>query len=268
MLPFLGGSIWRDRPAGGALLGGCLVGLLAFGCPRLGSAQGAPAPSIIHLVVMKLEIRGYQSAYREIVEGTGFFIAASGIALTSSHVVSLARREPATYKVVAVVGGEFYGATLVCADSLPDDTGGRLVPSRDVAEIQLVAPDLSFEELSYRGVGFARAHHGPLPAFPALAFGAPPAVGDFVRVLGFGHQEAEVLPSEWSAPGTVRALGSAGDGTQLFGIKFERDAEPGHSGSPVLNRQGEVVGILTWTIASDRTLGIAISRAALDPVCR
>ncbi|HLW61458.1 MAG TPA: serine protease [bacterium] len=267
MARFFVGVLRRALPARSAILGGCLLGLLTLGFPRLGSTQGAPARSIIHLVVMKLEIRGYQSAYQDIAEGTGFFITASGIALTNSHVVSLARKLPSTYKVMAIVGGEFYGAALVCADALADDTGGRLVPSRDVAEIQLMPPDLPFEELSFRGVGFARAHRGPLPAFFALALGASPAVGDPVRVLGFGHQGDAALPLEWSAPGTVRDLGRASDGTQIFGIKFEGEAEPGHSGSPVLNRQGEVVGILTWTIASDRTWGIAISRTALDPVC-
>lgn len=138
--------------------------------------------------------------------------------------------------------------------------------SRDVAEIKLVPPQFPFDQLSNGGVPYARAHRGPLPAFPALSRGADPSVGDGVRVLGFGRV-ASPLPYEWSAQGTVSRLGRAPDGTPVFGIDFTQEAEPGHSGSPVLNVLDQVVGLYTWHRLSDPAQGTAISASALTPAC-
>ena len=239
-------------------LGGWLLCVLILGAQ--GSAQESPAKSILHLVIIKTEMRGYRS----VAAGTAFFISPTGTALTNSHVVDLVRHDPAEYRLVAIIGREFYGAKIVCANPLPVEAEGHVTPRRDVAEIQLTVPNFPFEEFEYDR---AWAHRGSLPTFPALRLGDAPATGDPVRVLGYGHREDMTLPSEWSATGAVSKLGTASDGTPLFSIKFDREAEPGHSGSPVLNMKSEVVGIFTWIGASDKTMGIAIGRAALDPAC-
>jgi len=253
-----------------ARLGGWLLCVLILGAQ--GSAQESPAKSILHLVVFKNEMGGYRS----VAAGTAFLISSTGTALTNSHVVNLVRRNPAAYRLVAISGREFYGAKIVCANPIPIEAEGHATLHRDVAEIQLTVPDLPFEEFQFE---HAWAHRGSLPTFPALRLGDAPAVGDPVRVLGYGRRENMILPSEWSAMGTVHKLGIAPDGTPLFSITFDREAEPGHSGSPVLNMKSEVVGIFTWIGTSEkpaaketgpvtaRTMGIAISAAALDPVC-
>ncbi len=232
-----------------------------------GAAQDSPSKSVFELVVMKHVVQGYGTGYESVAAGTAFFIAPDGTALTSSHIVGPLQQDRVTYRLLAIVGNEFYSARLICASPLPAETAGRTVLSRDVAEIRLVPSEFGVDQFSYRGVVLARPHRGPLPTFPALALAAVPAIGDAVRVLGFGRRNAAILPSEWSAAGAVDRLWNASDGTPVFSIKFAREAEPGHSGSPVLNARDQVVGVFTWFEASDHTVGLAISRAALDPAC-
>jgi V8-like Glu-specific endopeptidase len=217
---------------------------------------------------MKLEVDGYQSRYRSQTAGTAFLIGADGRAMTNSHVLDLARTSPRTFQIIATVGNEFFSARIICASALPARVGENSMMGRDVAAIQLVPPEIPAQGFSFAGIEKWRPHQGPMPRFAALRFGAPAAVGDLVRVLGFGFRSGTILPYEWSATGTVGWLGQARDGTAVLAIKFDREAEHGHSGSPVLNPQGEVVGMLTWLRPADRTVGIAISGAALDPACR
>ncbi len=47
--------------------------------------------------------------------GTGFFISSDGTALTASHVVYPTAMHPDIYRLLAVVGKEFYDAAVVCS---------------------------------------------------------------------------------------------------------------------------------------------------------
>ena len=234
-------------------------------------AQEPPQRSVFALVVMQHEIQGRYQSYHSFARGTGFFIASDGTAITSSHVVYPVRTNPATYQLLAIVGREFYGATLVCASDLPYDpikqeSGFPL--SRDVAEIRVTSPTFPFDQLGYGNTLYVSAHRGALPSFPALTLAADPEDGDDVRILGFGYLKEAPLPYEWSASGTVSHMRFLPDGTRAFEVSMTRAAEPGHSGSPVLNTSDQVVGLWNWGSRSDPTLGIAVSSSALTPVCR
>lgn len=244
-----------------------LICFVARPADRSLEAQESPARSVVQLWIMKHEMGGAQPGYRSEAAGTAFLVGAEGRAVTNSHVVDLARTSPRTFQIVVTAGNEFFSARIVCASALPARVGDLRAMGRDVAMIQLVPSEMPTEALSYGGVEKWRPHRGPMPRFAALRFGAAPAVGDQVRVLGFGFRSGTILPYEWSATGTVGVLGQAPDGTAIFSIRFDREAEPGHSGSPVLNPQGEVVGMFTWLRPDDPTTGVAISRAALDPAC-
>jgi S1-C subfamily serine protease len=245
--------------------------LLALGPGSAVRGQEPPQRSVFVVVVMEHAMQGpYRSAYRGADYGTGFFVAPDGTAITSSHVVYPVRANPITYHLLAIVGREFYGAKLICASELPYDPATRStgVPlSRDVAEIRLTSPDFPFEQLEYGNTLYASAHRGPLPAFPPLALAADPAVGDDVRVLGFGYLTQAPIPYEWSALGTVSRTRELPDGTPVFEVTMTREAEPGHSGSPVLNMSDQVVGVWNWVSERDPMKGTAIGSAALDPVC-
>ncbi len=223
-------------------------------------SQEPPQRSVFLIVVME------QGRYRTVGGGTAFFISSEGRALTSSHVVYRARTDRA-YRLLAIVGKEFYSASLVCASDLPYDPAQphTLVPlSRDVAEIRVIPPDFPFDQLVYHNIPYASAHRGPLPAFSALALAPAPKIGDSVRVLGYGQVTTNPIPYEWSAAGTVTSAGNFSDGTPGFKITFTaRPAVPGHSGSPVLNTLDQVVGLLDWN-AQDPQIGTAISSTALE----
>lgn len=249
-----------------------IAGLLTVAPGGRMEAQEPPQRSVFALVVMEHAIHGpYQSAYHGFAYGTGFFIAADGTAITSSHIVYPVRTNPITYQLLAIVGREFYGATLICSSDLPydpikQDSGFPL--SRDVAEIRLTPPHFPFDQLGYGNTLYVSAHHGPFPQFPALTLAADPEFGDDVRILGFGYVKEAPLPYEWSASGTVWRMRVLEDGTRAFEVSMTRAAEPGHSGSPVLNTSDQVVGLWNWGSRSDPTRGTAVSSSALNPVCR
>jgi hypothetical protein len=140
---------------------GLLLSVSLVPAGRRALADESPSKSVVQLIVWKIQIAGYDTRYMQAAAGTGFFISSGGLAITNSHVVDLARRSPATYKVLAVHGGEFYGARIVCASSLPSAVNGNVAPSRDVAEVQLAPPDIPLDELGHGGLYRARAHRGP-----------------------------------------------------------------------------------------------------------
>ena len=243
------------------LLGALLIGAGLTAQERT-AAQEFPLPSVFQVVIIN-RANGHAA-----VSGTGFFVDANGTALTNSHIVSPAQNGRSGYDALAIVNREFYGVEIVCASQLPYDPM-KAVPhgaARDVAEIRLTQPRNSFAELVTSNAQVARPHFGPLPRFPPLALGDDPAVGDSVRILGFGDLAA-TLPYEWSATGRVGGIARAPDGTPVFHVTFTRKTEPGHSGSPVLNARGEVVGIHTWHVAEDPMTGLEISSSALKPAC-
>lgn len=233
------------------------------------AAQQSPSNSVFLIWVVAQE----NLRYRVLRIGTGFFISPSGLALTAAHVIYPVIEEPKKYELVAIVGRDFYGASLICATPLAADyLKGKArydsdEPRRDIAEIQLKIPHLPFDRLQYSGTPVALAHNGPLPEFLALKLSNDIEVGDTIRILGFGHQQNIYAPYQWSASGTVTRLGSAQDATPLVAFTFVRSAQPGNSGSPVLNAKDQVVGMYNWA-SPTRTEGTAIASNALLNPCK
>src|SRR5262249_16869493 len=109
------------------------------------------------------------------------------------------------------------------------------------------------------------AHRNGLPRFPFLRVAGRPIAGDPVRVIGFGP----VLPGvpRWMATGQVLGVDQTNAGTELFGIDFTGRAQPGNSGSPVLNPQDQVIGMWTWHSLTDAHVAMAIGSSALRIPC-
>jgi hypothetical protein len=217
------------------------------------------------------EIFTYTRDGRGVARGTAFFIDASGLALTNSHVVYRAAHDPEHYVALAVIGREFYSVQIVCASPLDVDPFevSRGPIARDIAEIRLSEPDVSFAAWGILPGGgahiLARAHVGPLPAFPVLPLGDAPREQGQIRVIGYGKSTQPM--EKIVASGTVTRTAVARDGTPVFEIRADARPERGSSGSPVLDDQNRVVGIYTWNDIEDALTGIAISSAALSPVC-
>lgn len=231
-----------------------------------GQTSAVPDPAVFELLTMTEEAGQDHS----IAAGTAFFIDQDGTALTNSHVVYLAGHDPGRYRLLAIVGREFYGAAVVCASALPEappEPGALVTIGRDVAEVRLTPSAFRFQKLAFlhSDVTFT-AHVSALPGFSARTLGADPKVGDLVRIVGYGvaagHHEEPV--EQWSAPGTVSRLENAPDGTPVFRFVSGNRPGEGGSGSPVLAGDGLVVGIYTW---GGSAFGAAISSSVLRRVC-
>jgi V8-like Glu-specific endopeptidase len=251
----------------------CCAALLALAAVPAAVGQPADDPSsaVFLLVTAKHLPDGKWSGAGY---GTAFFISPDGHALTNSHVVYRAQRDPEQYRLLAIVGHEFYGATIECASRLQYDPTKQhqasITTSRDIAEIQLTEPDFPFSRWVLHTdppYELARAHEGPLPAFTPLALGRGAGQGEAVTVIGFGH--ISPIPEEWTASGMVTKDGiRLTDGTRAFEITFTAPAQPGNSGSPVLNDKREVVGIYTWYSKLRSDVGWAQRTDSVTPACR
>jgi serine protease Do len=150
--------------------------------------------------------------------GTGFIIDANGLAVTNNHVV-----ENAEEIRVTMSDGKEYEAKVLGRD-----------PKTDLALIQIqTKKDL-----------------------PYLTLGDPDEVkiGDWVVAIGnpFGLEHT-VTAGILSARGRVIGAGPYDDFLQT-----DASINPGNSGGPLLNMQGQVIGINTAIVAQGQGIGFAI----------
>jgi serine protease Do len=150
--------------------------------------------------------------------GSGFIIEPSGVILTNNHVV-----EGADKITVKLMGGKEFKATIKGRDS-----------KTDLALLQITNPP---------------------PDLPFLKLGDSDAVrvGDWVMAVGnpFGlsHTVTQGIISAKS-----RVIGA---GPYDNFLQTDASINPGNSGGPLLNLQGEVVGINTAILASGQGIGFA-----------
>jgi serine protease Do len=150
--------------------------------------------------------------------GSGFIIDTTGYVVTNNHVVEGAEK----IKVI-LIGGKEFKASIKGRD-----------PKTDLALIQIVdAP----------------------PDLPFLKFGDSEAirVGDWVLAVGnpfgLGHTVTQ---------GIISAKGRViGAGPYDNFLQTDASINPGNSGGPLLDLQGEVVGINTAILASGQGIGFA-----------
>jgi serine protease Do len=205
------------------------------------SVASSAGPSVVHITQIN-PVR-HQRSYWDPGQvqmmptglGSGVIIGADGLILTNNHVIQVDNRVSEQLKVKLANGRE-YPATLVGRD-----------PSTDLALIKIEATDL-----------------------PALAFADSDAleVGDWVVAIGspFGLSNS-VTAGIVSAKG--RPLNGNAEGRMEDFIQTDAAINPGNSGGPLVNLDGEVVGINT-AIAS-RTggfegIGFAVPSALVKDV--
>ena len=160
--------------------------------------------------------------------GSGFFISSEGFIVTNSHVVSEAARIE-----VHTADGDVFQAELKGND-----------PSTDMAVIKVYGKN-----------------------FPAAKFGdsSKLKVGQLVVAIGnpYGFQYTVTA-------GVVSALGRSmrSYAGRLIDNIIQTDAalNPGNSGGPLINSQGEVVGINTAIIASAQGLCFAVGSCTSEYV--
>jgi len=240
--------------------------VLTLACLLAGNRAGAqPAPPADDATFVLLTVT---PDGRPAALGTAFFTDGEGTALTNSHVVYLARQNPGRYRLLAIVGREFYSAALVCATALPyDPENDTAVVGRDVAQIKLGPSRFPFTAYELGDIDYT-AHLRGLPRFPSLRLGDDPSSGAAVRIVGYGVTGFPPASGvRWTATGTVDLLGAASDGTPVFRVVSTNRPREGNSGSPVLDAAGHVVGMWTWNEEESLAFGLAISSSALMRPC-
>lgn len=177
------------------------------------------SPSVVRITSASTSRTANQQPARGM--GSGFIISSDGMVLTNAHVVR---------------GAERVTVTLGDGRSLTGEVLGR-DPLTDVAVVRLPANNLPALTL-----GDSETIQ---PGEWAIAIGNP---------LGLENTVTAGIISGIGRPGGV--IGSPNSRVNF--IQTDAAINPGNSGGPLLNRQGEVIGINTAIIGRARGLGFAI----------
>jgi serine protease Do len=159
--------------------------------------------------------------------GSGFIIDPKGYVVTNNHVV-----EGADKIKIILAGGKEYQATVKGRD-----------PKTDLALIQIVKPPADL---------------------PFLKMGDSDAiqVGDWVLAVGNPFGLAHTVTQ-----GIISAKGRViGAGPYDNFLQTDASINPGNSGGPLLNLNGEVIGINTAILASGQGIGFATPSAIAKSV--
>jgi serine protease Do len=186
-------------------------------------------PSVVYIYV---EVGTGRTGRVAAGSGSGVMLRADGYVLTNRHVVENARRAEVTLQDRSV-----YEATKIWIDDM-----------MDLAVIKIEGKE-----------------------FPAAQFGDPEKVrvGDWAIALG---HPLGLSPSEGGATVTVGIVSNLGRSFTLEGIPFydiiQTDAaiNPGNSGGPLVNLNGEVIGINTAGAGEAQNINFAINVASAKRV--
>ena len=190
------------------------------------SARDKTAPSLVHIQPV---VSFYSTGEKRhtVVTGSGFIFSQRGYILTNNHVVENAEKVEVT-----LYNKKKYQASIIGTD-----------PSTDVAVIQLMREE------------------GESADFPAVKLGNSDSleVGQIVLALG-----SPLGLSRSVSMGVVSSLDryfeTSGGMTSPYNLWIQTDAaiNPGNSGGPLINLNGEVVGINARGVMMAENLGFAI----------
>jgi serine protease Do len=168
-----------------------------------------------------------QTQLQEVGGGSGFIISSDGLILTNKHVVS---DTSASYTVITN-DGKKYDAKVLARD-----------PSQDFAVVKIDATGLPTVTLGDSdGLELGQT---------AIAIGN--ALGQFSNTVSVGVVSG--------LERTVTASDESGSGEETIQGVIQTDAaiNPGNSGGPLLNLQGQVIGINTAVASDAQSIGFAI----------
>lgn len=168
------------------------------------------------------------SDQKEVARGSGFFVSSNGMVVTNKHVV---QDKDASYSVITSEG-ESYDAEVLARDPVQDVAILKVSDKRD------------------KTFSFAR-----------LATSTTLQIGQSVIAIGNALGEFRNTVSVGVVSGLGRTITASGGNfveTIYDVIQTDSAINQGNSGGPLLNLQGEVVGVNTATVAGAQNIGFAI----------
>ncbi len=202
------------------------------------SLVGRVSPAVVNVTTSTMDPGSFGGDGRG--TGTGFIVRPDGIVVTNYHVVEGAQRitvitpAPDSQKLEARVIGGDEAADLAVLKI--DAQGLPTIPLGDSADLKLGQPVVA--------IGYALALEGG----PSVTTGIVSALGRSIRVNDPRCQVCE-------------------NGVRTYSDAIQTDAaiNPGNSGGPLLNLDGEVVGINTAGTTTAENIGFAIAIDAARP---
>ncbi|MFA5375259.1 MAG: trypsin-like peptidase domain-containing protein [Dehalococcoidia bacterium] len=197
-----------------------------YNLPSITEVVDQVNPAVVSIVVGTVSYNWFMQAVPSEAAGSGVIIDTEGYIITNNHVV-----EDANSITVSLTDGRSFDATLVGTD-----------PSTDLAVIKIAGSDL-----------------------PTASFGNSSAlrVGDWVVAIG------NALALEGGPTVTVGVVSAMGrtievdSETTLYNlIQTDAAINPGNSGGPLINLDGEVIGINTAKISSNEVSGVGFAISA------
>ncbi|MHB8871777.1 MAG: S1C family serine protease [Candidatus Doudnabacteria bacterium] len=163
--------------------------------------------------------------YKETGAGSGFFVSSDGLIMTNKHVVA-----STTAKFTVVTSnGKRYDATVLAQDPLSD---------------------LAIIKISIKGASYLK-----------LSDSSKIQIGQKVIAIGnsLGEYSNTVTTGIISGIGRTITAGGSGTSETLEGV-IQTDAaiNPGNSGGPLLNENGDVIGMNTAMAQQGQSVGFAI----------
>jgi serine protease Do len=164
---------------------------------------------------------------QEVGAGSGFIISANGYILTNKHVVAASQD---SYTVI-MNNGKQYNAHVVSLD-----------PTNDLAVVKINATNLPY--LTLGNSSSLQLGQG------VIAIGN--ALGQYQNTVDTGVVSglARTVQAQDPATGAVETLNDV--------IQTDAEINPGNSGGPLLNLQGQVIGINTAVASTAHGIGFAI----------
>ncbi len=190
-------------------------------------------PSVVH-IASTVEQNFFGQVNPQKGVGTGFLIDDQGHIVTNNHVVTLDTGSPADKITVALSDGREFQANIVGRD-----------PPTDLAVLKISADNLKPAKLGQSSdlqVGedvVAIGNALDLPGGPTVTKGVVSALNRVIEESGVSIPDA---------------------------IQTDAAINPGNSGGPLLNMNGEVVGITTAVIGNAEGIGLAISIDSAKPI--
>lgn len=192
----------------------------------IASVVNKVSPSVVSVLTTSQSTSPYSAGAEEAGAGTGIIVGADGYILTNKHVIDGAT----TVQVVLEDGTSYDNVKVLGSD-----------PLNDIAFLRI--PDVS--------------------NLPAAELGDSTSVRVGQKVIAIGNSLGQYQNTVTSGivSGTGRPISAqAGDAVESLTDLIQTDAaiNPGNSGGPLLNLQGQVIGINTAIVQDAQGIGFAI----------